>query len=322
VDAEVGGLGAPDYNRLIEEQNDLAAQKAAADGQSFMPTPVGQDQLITPKPIETPSPPPETKPKPLEFQLAPKPQAPPLKTPAALDNSLAKKEPQPEILESQKALLADLKNFLGQNAGRWSGAVLAYSPAPKSAAPPPKEIKVENESLKPGDLLLATTLMALNSDVPSPVVATVSYGPHKGAKFLGRFERGSQGAVLSFNRLMPVDGPPRTVEALAVDPRTAQPQVASSVDTHFLKRWGGLLASGFLEGFGSALGDRGSRVYANGDYLIEQRPEKSLADASWEALGQVGRYAGEQFRKDFDQPPTIKVNPGYQLAILILGIDK
>jgi hypothetical protein len=331
VDAEVGGLGAPAYNRLIEEQNAMAAEKASADGQSFVPTPVGQTTppttpQITPRitKLSIPeTPPKEPTPAPTNQNPIPLHMPPPPRAPAPIVHPVSTKppEPAPVDLEFQKALLADLKNFLSVSKARFSGPVLTY-PATKPPESQPSVLATTGPTtLKPGDLLLAMTDLALNSDQPSPVVATVTYGPFKGAKFLGKFERGPHGANLTFNRLVPLGQNPKTVEALAVDPQTGLTAVASSVDTHFLSRWGGLLASGFLEGFGAALSNRGSRVYANGDILIEDRPEKTVKDASLEALGQVGRYAGEQFRADFNRPPTIRVNAGQPLAILILSVQ-
>jgi type IV secretory pathway VirB10-like protein len=224
----------------------------------------------------------------------------------------------------KKALQNDLKSLLASSGPPLTAPVVEIPETRAQtllAASAPPQAAAKNLSLKPGDLLSAVATLAVDSDVPAPVLATVTLGPFKGAKLLGEFARGETGAILSFKKLIPQGQSPLAIEAVAIDPRTSKAAIASRVDTHFFERWGGLLASGFLEGLGTALRDRGGRVYANGEILIEEKPEKTLAEASLEALGQVGREAGTQFRKNFDRPPTIHVNAGQSLGVLILSLE-
>ncbi|MDR2142733.1 MAG: hypothetical protein LBR11_13305 [Deltaproteobacteria bacterium] len=321
LSAEVGGIGAPDYNRLIEEQNQAQASQAEAEGLSFVPTPVGllteKTELSSPagKPQEpdvSPNPP---KPSSLQLKMLPAPHAPPVKPPPLPPSPPEK--PDPDL---EKAILDDLKSILARSDGQLTGPVVSFPEAKEKFVsqnqPRPDHLET---TLKPGDLLSATTTLAIDSDINAPALATVTFGPFKGAKLLGKFERGETGAIVTFNRLIPLRGSPLSIEAVAVDPHTSKAAIASKVDDHFFQRWGGLLASGFLEGFGTALGNRGGRIYANGDILIQEQPEKTVRDASLEALGQVGRQAGEQFKKNFERPATIHVNAGQSLGVLILS---
>ncbi|MDR2422724.1 MAG: hypothetical protein LBE01_05030 [Deltaproteobacteria bacterium] len=324
VEAEVGGLGTPDYNRLIEEQNAANAEAAAQDGSSFVPTPVG---LALGRPALAS----EAAPLSPAFD-AERPARPPLpvKVAPAPHGRPVEPEPAPALplepslgFDLKKAIQLDLKSILAGSAGPLSAPTVAI-PEAKALSSAQEEARPTalGPALRPGDLLAASLTLAVDSDVPTPALAAVTLGPLKGAKLLGKFDKGETGAVLTFNRLIPVDGPALALEALAVDPKTSKAAIASRVDSHFFQRWGGLLASGFLEGFGTALGDRGGRVYSNGEILFEDRPEKTVADASLEALGQVGRAAGEQFRKGFDRPPTVHVNAGQPLGILILSVGQ
>ena len=102
-------------------------------------------------------------------------------------------------------------------------------------------------TLKPGDLLYAIVDVGVNSDVPSAVLATVTSGEYRNARLMGGFQRHDERLVLAFNRAVLPSGETVQLEAYAVDPSTSEASVASSVDTHFFSRWGGLVASAFLE---------------------------------------------------------------------------
>ncbi|MDR1086124.1 MAG: hypothetical protein LBP22_15010 [Deltaproteobacteria bacterium] len=330
ADGEVGGFGTPEYNRLIEEQNESEAAAAEKDGESYVPTPVGGHRNHPKSPDPKPDSKSELSAKPLtaaaqnqkpaETPVAPQPQqrheaVQHLPEPVPVQSP--KTEPDPG---RRKAVLDELKSLISRKDNPLSApvVVLAESKPPVLSQPVIPGVPL----IKTGDLLSAAMVLAVNSDIPAPVLAQVSNGPLKGAKLLGQFERRESGAMLTFNRIIPVGAAPLLIDAVAVDPLTSTASVASHVDGHFFRRWGGLLASGFLEGFGTALGSRGSRVYTNGEILIEEQPGKTLADASLEALGQVGRTAGEQFKKGFDRPPTVHIRAGQTLGVLVLSLQK
>lgn len=111
-----------------------------------------------------------------------------------------------------------------------------------------------------GDLLYAIIDVGVNSDVPSAVLATVTSGTYRNARLTGSFQRHDERLVLAFNRIILPSGETIQVESYAVDPTTSEASVASSVDTHFFSRWGGLVASAFLEGLGTAKRYSGARV--------------------------------------------------------------
>ncbi|MDR1395297.1 MAG: hypothetical protein LBK52_03880 [Deltaproteobacteria bacterium] len=324
VDGEVGGLGTPEYNRLVEERNVTEAREAEENGISFVPTPVGKDRLTESLPAGPEIPAPE--PRPLAPDKPPpssQPLAQPL-PPASPSPIEASSEKKPDLvrLTLEKAVLGELKAILARKEDPLTGPAVVRAEVP-AARPEDASASVRSPAgVRSGDIVPASLLTAVNSDYPVPVIAAVTSGPLREARLVGRFEARAEGAVLTFTRLERPGEPPAALEALAVDPRTRSPAMASKVDTHFWSRWGGLTASAFLEGFGTALGSRGSRIYSNGDILIAQEPEKTVRDASLEALGQVGREAASQFRKGFDRPPTVHIQAGQPLGILILSLGR
>jgi intracellular multiplication protein IcmE len=163
------------------------------------------------------------------------------------------------------------------------------------------------------------TDFALNSDSPTPAVATVTEGPLKGAKALGAFRAEGVHAVISFTRIVPVGGPEISVEALGIDPVAALPSVRSRADTHFWERWGSLAAASFIEGLGQAASGRRTRVYVSGDAVVEEGIGKTSGDIALEAAGKVGERAAAQVERGFDRPPTVTVRAGEHVGILILS---
>ena len=179
-------------------------------------------------------------------------------------------------------------------------------------------------TLKPGDLLYAIMDVGVNSDVPSAVLATVSSGAYRNARLMGGFQRHDERLVLAFNRAVLPSGETIQLEAYAVDPATSEASVASSVNTHFFSRWGGLVASAFLEGLGSAKRYSGaqSTIYGSGGDTTDQMVWNtySVEDQAWIAAGKVGEKAGKIFEKGFDRPPTVRLESGTPVGVLVVNV--
>jgi type IV secretory pathway VirB10-like protein len=179
-------------------------------------------------------------------------------------------------------------------------------------------------AVKPGDMLYAVIETGVNSDVPSAVMATVAVGNYKGARLLGKFQRFEERLVLAFSRVILPSGEDMQIEAYAVDPSTSEASVATSVDTHFLSRWGGLVATSFLEGLSTAKRYSGaqSTLYGNGVETTDQMiwSTYSPADQAWIAAGKVGEKAGKIFEQNFERPPTVYLEQGTAIGVLILNV--
>ena len=183
--------------------------------------------------------------------------------------------------------------------------------------------------MKPGDLLYAVIDTGVNSDVPSAVMATVASGKYKNARMLGKFQRFEERLVLAFTRVILPDGSDVQIEGYAVDPATSEASVATSVDTHFFSRWGGLVASAFLEGLSNAKKYSGAQSTVYGGYgggMNNQATDQmvwntySPTDQAWIAAGKVGEKAGKIFEKNFDRPPTVYLESGAAVGILVLNV--
>ena len=48
--------------------------------------------------------------------------------------------------------------------------------------------------------------------------------------------------------------------------------------------------------------------------------EYSVEDQSWIAAGKVGEKAGKIFEKGFDRPPTVRLESGTPVGVLVLNV--
>ena len=312
VKGQAGGAGSDEYNRKLEAHDEQKADAALTAGESFIPTPVGQKApLVTAKPSSPPPPPPVA-----QVRTAPV-QAP------RTDNSMLKR-----MMEDLAALDTKLSAV---SAGEGKIVWLHDFSKDEQAAPVERTVSAEtpepvatDAGIKPGDLLYAVIDTGVNSDVPSAVMATIASGKYRNARLLGKFQRFEKRLVLAFSSVILPSGERLQVEAYAVDPATSEASVASSVDTHFFSRWGGLVASAFLEGLGTAKRYSGaqSTVYGNASETTDQMVWNtySPADQAWIAAGRVGERAAKIFEQNFDRPPTVYLESGTAVGVLVLSV--
>lgn len=318
VQGGAGGQGSPEYNEKLGKHSDMQAQAALKSGDSYVPPPVGKQQLIKKK-EDTPAP---VQPQPAPVQPRPAPRR------QKADNEMLKR-----MMDDLAALDTRLGAYTtGQGAIAWQYDFSRDKKVEKVAASSATDVqKIEAAEtaqldLKVGDMLYAVVDTGVNSDVPSAVMATVAGGKYRKTRLIGSFKRFDERLVLSFNRAILPSGESAQIEAYAVDPNTTEASVASSVDTHFFERWGGLIASAFLEGLGEAKRYSGAEstvyggYYGNSDRMVWG--DYSLEDQAWIAAGKVGEKASKQFEKGFDRPPTVYLEAGSPVGVLVMNVKE
>ena len=312
ITGKAGGEGSEEYNQKLKEHDTRQANEALKSGESFVPTPVGQRKPVVRKKEDTPPAPPPVAPV----------RTAPVQTPRTDNTMLKRMMDDLAALDTKLSAVAVgegkivyLRDFSDEPAPAAASVEKAVTPAPDT---PPAV------GLKPGDLLYAIVDVGVNSDVPSAVLATVTSGEYRNARLMGAFQRHDERLVLAFNRAVLPSGETVQLEAYAVDPATSEASVASSVDTHFFSRWGGLVASAFLEGLGSAKRYSGaqSTIYGYGNDTTDQMVWNtySVEDQAWIAAGKVGEKAGKIFEKGFDRPPNVRLESGTPVGVLVLNV--
>ena len=179
--------------------------------------------------------------------------------------------------------------------------------------------------IKAGTIIFAVLDTEANSDYPdSPIMATVVDGKYKGAKLMGKLvtTKGVSGQMdritLNFT-LMNVEDWPKTksVTAYGVDPDTARTVLASSVNYHYMQRFGDYGYSS-LQGYATSITNAGTSttgIFGTSTTHNTLNPSSKIAVG----LGQVGTTLGAVTQNYVNIPPTVKVDSGVGLGILFMA---
>jgi intracellular multiplication protein IcmE len=181
------------------------------------------------------------------------------------------------------------------------------------------EKEVKAALIKSGTIYFAVLDTAVDSDYPdTPVMATIVQGPFKGAKLLGKLNlaQGKDKVSLNFTS-MDMEQWPETkdVSAFAIDPDTARTVLASSVDYHYMKRYGAIMAAAFVQGYSSGITQAGTST--TGIFgTSTSHPELSPGNKIAVGIGQIGTTMGQAISSYINTPTTVKVNSGVGIGIL------
>ena len=177
-------------------------------------------------------------------------------------------------------------------------------------------------SLKPGDILYARNEIMLNSDAPGPAQATILAGEFQGAKLIGGFDKSNDYLTVEFSRMILPDGTMYQIDGVAIDPEVQASAVRSDVDRHIMSRWGGLMAASFLAGFGEATQDSGTTIAVSDGTTVSSTPDLDTEEELWTAAGRVGEELSSVLSDNFDRPSTVTLDPGIEIGVLILQVEK
>ena len=204
-----------------------------------------------------------------------------------------------------------------------SGAAGALAAAAAQAG---NLMQTGNKVIKAGTVLFAVLDTGVNSDQVSPIMATVIQGDLKGSKLLGTFKLSGESVVLSFNTLSSAAfANSVSVDTVAISQETARTAISSSVDNHYLYKYGMLFASSFISGLGTAISSSGATVSTSSS-SADSNSMWTVTSADLNAgqqiavaLGAVGTKIGDQTSTIFaNTPTTVKVNAGTGMGILFM----
>ncbi len=193
--------------------------------------------------------------------------------------------------------------------------------ATKTQAIPGQQPAVSGKIMKAGSIIFAVLNTGINSDEPGPIMATVTEGKLKGSKVLGEFKRVEKKVVLQFSVMsVPSLEHSLTINAYGIDPEIGRIAMASSVDNHYMYRYGSYFASSFIGGLGSAIQNSKSTVTTNvWGGTTQQFSDLSVTEKIFSALGEVGQKFSDVLKKDIDMPPTIRVKTGSGIGLLLMS---
>jgi intracellular multiplication protein IcmE len=312
----------PEYQRKIAILNKEKAELAVRNGQSSVPTVGGDERAgdIGREERNTPSP------------------APPSPFHAVQNTGRQTTEASRRAYDSARSVeVASVDKEVGGILSTWSGAggqmAILSAPKPAGSSPSSRETSPGAKQKPPGKsgkgvpiipagkILYGRIINELNSDRPGPVLAESVGGKFDGVKFLGSFQRDHGALVIKFDRVIYPDGETDSIGAYAVSPGTKlRTGLETDVNNHYLYRYGSLLASAFMQGFGQAAMYSNSTSYPssfgtpvigfNGMTLLQQTEM---------GLGQAGMMLGGQAMNAFNTPPTVKVSANTPVGLMIVA---
>ena len=109
----------------------------------------------------------------------------------------------------------------------------------------------------------------------------------------------------------------KAVTAYAIDPDKARTALATSVNYHYLQRFGAIMATSFMQGYATAITNAGTSttgIFGTSTTHPSLSPSKSIAVG----LGQVGTTLGTVTQNYVNIPPTVRVDSGVGLGILFM----
>lgn len=174
--------------------------------------------------------------------------------------------------------------------------------------------------LRPGDVLYAETVNAVDSDTPSSVIAEVVTGPYKGARLVGSFQtdRNSGRMLVQFAAMTMHDGTTVPISGVAVDGRTAETTVRSDIERRYVKRYGPVLAASFIATYAQAIAQPEQRLVdtGSGTEIITEAPtdRQAIAAGVSAGLSTIARDVAEYAPKG----PKVTLRDGWPIAVMIL----
>jgi len=184
-----------------------------------------------------------------------------------------------------------------------------------------REDSIVNILIPAGTIEYAQMILEANSDIKDgPVLAHLVSGPLAGSKLLGSFDVEEEYLVLNF-QLIVIDGIGHSITAIALDPDTTLPALATDVDQRYFTRVILPAAAAFVEGLGEAVSDSGSTtVVVDGGAAVQGDLPRDTREQFFKAFEKVGEKVGEVLDEDAAQTkPLIRVEAGTPMGILFVA---
>lgn len=172
-----------------------------------------------------------------------------------------------------------------------------------------------------GEIVYGQMITEANSDVPGPVLALISSGPLRGSRLIGSFTVHEQGDMLSLNfNTVVYKGQSIGVDAVAIDPKTTLPGMATDVDHRYLKRVLLPAAAAFVEGAASAISQSGlTTVTVEGSTVAEDSRSPNSRQEIASGLEEAGEEVRELIDEEADNTKVlVRIETGTPLGILFL----
>jgi intracellular multiplication protein IcmE len=326
----------PAYIEAVEEENEMRVEEAIKEGGSALPTPIEPPigRLTVPEEEKEKEDPLQKWRRLQEERLERELQQAKTVTQTNLDGTgAAGTEAMQAIAESMSTQMQAI--IERQNAAQpGTSSITITSPSYLAQLLQDEQAQAQaqaqaNEELSedqnPGLLLVpateieyAQTLIEANSDVPGPVLAQIVSGTLKGAKILGSFSKSEELLTLTFSSAV-INDEVIPINAIALDPATSLPAMATDVDYRYFRRIVLPAAASFIEGMASAIEESGrTTVTVSRDTVAEETEETSDEQEVASGVTEAGQKIGEILDDMADVETLVRIRSGTPMALLFL----
>lgn len=342
IEASAGGAEDPQMTGLLIAEDQRRAAAARDKGNSMFATLTAQAQpdagMMLPPARQAPPPPPTVMP------------VRPLNVPSGAERRQPRQQQaeqgDPVMLAAMQKVMASLvitppgvATYGGERAEPATPGGVAFSTqmingpggaaagtpaaAPTPTAPAVPVAASTEEALlvaEAGDVYYGVMMSEADSDVGGPVLATIVNGDNAGSTLIGEFQRAGDSLRILFSTLNHPEYGTLSVQAVAVSPTDASVGLATYVNHHYLKRFGGLVLGGFVSGLGKAAAISGqtSTVTAAGA-IVTSRDELDTNEELLIAAGTGAEAVGSELEELAATPITVRVAADTPIGVLFLS---
>ena len=173
--------------------------------------------------------------------------------------------------------------------------------------------------LPAAEIVYAQLLMEANTDVPGPVLAEIMSGPLKGSRLLGGFQEQNKLLTLNFNKVV-YEEEALSVSAVAIDPATTLPGMATEVDNRYFKRIILPAAAAFVRGMASAVAQSGrTNITVRGETVAEENKKANKDQQVATGVREAGQEVEEILNEITTQTKTmVRIAAGTPIGVLFV----
>ncbi len=194
----------------------------------------------------------------------------------------------------------------------------AKEAAAKEAGMNNNSVAVQEILFPAGQIAYAQLITEANSDVPGPVLAQIAGGVLNGGRLLGDFQTNDNDMLtLQFDTIV-LDGISYSITAVALDPATTLPGMATDVDHHYFKKVVMPAAAAFVEGMARAISESGSTtVIVDGGAAVSDSQDKDDKQEVASGIEEAGQELSDIITETADEiETTIIIASGTQIGVL------
>ena len=169
-----------------------------------------------------------------------------------------------------------------------------------------------------GSILYGEVMADVTSDLPGPVLVEITNGIYEGWRLIGQFDTppGSRGALVSFDRLVNLEGQEFPVKALAIDGFEGQSLIASKFEPRLLQRYGPVFATSFISGLAESLAQPRSTLGVIGNSQVVIEEPSTLEQAGYAGLTKSINAISTDITSQRPRGPLITIQSGHPVGIL------